>query len=136
MRFMVDLALHYGQQYIPLKEVAQRQGISEKYLEQIVPALNRAGFVQSIRGSQGGYRLARPPEAYSVGMIIRLMEGQLAPAPCASQHDHNECPMADQCVTAGVWEKIREAVDDVVDHITLENLVTEYYTKIGEKQSK
>lgn len=134
LRFMVDLALHYGQQYIPLKEIAQRQGISEKYLEQIVPALNKAGYVQSIRGSQGGYRLSHPPEEYSVGMIIRLMEGELAPAPCAGQQNHHDCSRADQCVTAGVWKKIREAVDNVVDHIMLDDLVSEYYTKTGRMQ--
>lgn len=134
LRFMVDLALHRGKQYIPLKEIAQRQGISEKYLEQIVPALNKAGYVQSTRGSQGGYRLSHPPETYSVGMIVRLMEGELAPAPCAGQPDHNSCPRADECVTVVVWEKIREAVDNVVDCITLGDLVAEYHAKTGQVQ--
>lgn len=126
---MVDLAVHYGPQYIPLKEVAQRQDISEKYLEQIVPALNRAGYVQSIRGAQGGYRLNGPPESYSVGMVIRLVEGQLAPAPCAGKNDHGECARSETCVTAGVWEKIRAAVDQVVDQITLDSLVKEYFER-------
>jgi Rrf2 family protein len=132
LRFMLDLAVNEErQQYMPLKEVAQRQEISEKYLEQIVPTLNKAGFVRSIRGAQGGYRLARTPEEYSVGMIVRLMEGELAPAPCAGHESHNDCPRAGECVTAGVWEKIRMAVDNVVDHITLADLVEEYRVKTG-----
>ena len=136
LRFMLDLALNdQEQQYIPLKEVAQRQGISEKYLEQIVPALNKAGFVRSVRGSQGGYRLARAPEEYSVGMIVRLMEGELAPAPCAGHESHSDCPRAAECVTAGVWEKIRMAVDDVVDHITLSDLKEEYRIKTEKGQA-
>lgn len=135
LRFMVDLALCYREeQYVPLKEVAHRQEISEKYLEQIVPTLNKAGFVRSVRGSQGGYRLTHAPETYSVGMIIRLMEGELAPAPCAGRSSHDDCPRMSECVTAGVWEKIRQAVDDVVDNITLEDLVSEYYVKTGRTQ--
>lgn len=82
LRLMLDLALHDTGEYIPLKEVAARQEISDKYLEQIITQLSRAGFVKSVRGAQGGYRLAESPAQYTVGRILRLMEGSLAPVEC------------------------------------------------------
>ena len=130
LRMMVDLALQPGDRYVPLKEIASRQEISEKYLEQIIPSLNKAGYVKSTRGSQGGYRLAGSPSEYTVGMIIRLMEGDLAAAPCAGDGG-NDCPRASQCVTSDVWEQIRQAVDGVIDNITLADLVEKYHVKCG-----
>lgn len=129
LRIMIDLAIHNTGEYIPLKTVAERQGISTKYMEQIIPALGKAGLVKSIRGSQGGYRLAAAPDKCTAGDIIRCLEGDLAPVPCAS--DKLSCERAEQCVTIEVWEQIKAAVDNVVDSITLQQLVDRYYEKIG-----
>ena len=119
---MLDLALNQDGNYIPLKDIAERQEISIKYLEQIFSILNRAGYVRSIRGTGGGYMLAKKPEEYTVGMILRLTEGSLAPVSCL-EHEENICPRSQACVTLGVWKKLYAAINDVVDHITLADLV-------------
>ena len=124
LRLMLDLALHDTGEYIPLKEVAARQEISDKYLEQIITQLSRAGFVKSVRGAQGGYRLAEPPAQYTVGRILRLMEGSLAPVECVD--GEGDCSRADRCVTIEVWRALKEAIDNVVDSITLADLVEKY----------
>lgn len=128
LRVMLDLALNSDGRCIPLKEIAARQSISEKYLEQIFTALGRAGLLRSTRGAQGGYTLAFSPEEITAGMILRATEGDLAPVECVSAAG-GECPRSVNCVTAEVWEKIRAAVDDVVNHITLADLVSRYYEK-------
>ncbi len=128
LRLMLDLALRNNGEYTSIKEISERQNISVKYLEQIITVLNRAGFVKSIRGAQGGYRLAKEPSAYTVGMILRQMEGNLAPVSCLEDAE-NTCARADHCVTVEVWEKINDAVNNVVDHITLSDLVDRYYEK-------
>lgn len=122
LRLMIDLASNNTGSPVSLKDVAKRQGISEKYLEQIIAILNKAGFVQSIRGAQGGYLLRRAPEEYTVGAILRLTEGSLAPVSCI-EDDAIVCDRADACVTSIVWKKINDAINDVVDGITLQNLV-------------
>ena len=127
LRLMLDLALHSGGEAIPLKEVAERQEISDKYLEQIVTQLSRAGLVRSIRGAGGGYLLTRAPEDYSVGEILRVLEGNLAPVSCAN--GTGCCDRAAHCVTLEVWQKIQDAVSGVVDHITLADLVHRYHEK-------
>lgn len=136
LRLMLDLAVHDQGGYISLKEIASRQEISEKYLEQIITQLSRAGFVKSIRGAQGGYRLAESPEAYTVGRILRLMEGSLAPVDCVDcPAGESRCDRASICVTIDVWRKLKEAIDNVVDGITLADLaarqqeseIAEYY---------
>lgn len=91
LRMMVDLAEHQNGEYISLKDIAQRQEVSKKYLEQIVPILNKSGFLKTNRGYQGGYMLSKPPRQYTVGDILRLTEGDLAPVPCAAQ-DPADCP--------------------------------------------
>ena len=121
LRLMLDLALCEKGKYIALKDISQRQDISVKYLEQIISVLSRAGFVRSVRGSGGGYMLARDPEEYTVGMILRLTEGSLAPVACL-EYEPNDCPRAESCVTLGVWEKFYKAINDVVDNITLADL--------------
>ncbi len=118
---MLDLAMCEKGKYIALKDISQRQDISVKYLEQIISVLSRAGFVRSVRGSGGGYMLARDPEEYTVGMILRLTEGSLAPVACL-EYEPNDCPRAESCVTLGVWEKLYKAINDVVDNITLADL--------------
>ena len=127
LRLMLDLAINYTGEYISIKSIAARQEISEKYLEQIITQLNRAGFVRSVRGAQGGYMLAKAPTEYTVGMILRLMEGSLAPVSCIEEDE--PCDRASRCVTQDVWLKIQEAVENVVDNITLADLVARYQEK-------
>ena len=132
LRLMLDLAVHSTGAAIPLKEVAARQDISVKYLEQIVTQLSRGGLVRSTQGAVGGYSLTRPPEEYTVGEILRQLEGSLAPVHCA-EPGHTCCERADQCVTVEVWQKIQQAVNQVVDHITLADLVVRYHEKTGDQ---
>lgn len=127
LRLMLDLAINNTGEYIPIKKIAERQEISEKYLEQIITQISRAGFVRSVRGSQGGYQLANQPEDYTVGMILRLMEGELSPVACLDEP--GSCDRADRCVTVDVWKQIKEAVENVVDNITLADLVKSYNEK-------
>lgn len=121
LRLMIDLALNDGTKPVSLKDVANRQGISDKYLEQIISVLNKAGYVRSIRGAQGGYLLKKEPKEYTVGMILRLTEGSLAPVACI-EDNQIVCERQDACVTSVVWKKINDAVNDVVDNITLQDL--------------
>lgn len=122
LTLMLDLALNDTGETIRIKDIAARQGISEKYLEQIIAVLNKAGFVKSVRGPQGGYRLARKPKDYTVGMILRLTEGSLAPVACLDD-DPNVCSRQEDCVTIYIWEKLYAAINDVVDGFTLADLV-------------
>lgn len=123
LRMMLDLAQNQGKRPVPIKEISARQNISDKYLEQIIAVLNKAGYVKSVRGPQGGYLLAKMPKEYTVGMILRLTEGSLAPVECL-EFEENTCSRKNECVTLKVWEKIDRAVKDVVDNITLEDLVS------------
>jgi Rrf2 family protein len=118
---MLDLATNQTGEPIRLKDVARRQDISEKYLEQIISILNKAGFVRSIRGPQGGYMLQRAPKEYTVGMILRLTEGTLSPVECVGT-DMN-CDREEGCVTKILWKKLDDAINGVVDHVTLEDLL-------------
>ena len=122
LRLMIDIA-EYGSEGVPvrLKDVARRQNLSGKYLEQIIAILNKAGYVRSIRGPQGGYLLARNPSEYTAGMILRLTEGSLAPIACLE--DEMACDMMDNCATIKLWRKLNDAINDVVDSVTLEDLV-------------
>lgn len=122
VRLMLDLALNDEAGYVPIRSISQRQEISYKYLEQIITLLNRAGFVKSSRGAQGGYKLAKQPEEYTVGMILRLIEGNLVPVACM-ENDPNQCPRCSGCVTLDVWQQLEEAISGVIDHITLADLV-------------
>lgn len=122
LRLMIDLATNDDGNPIRIKDVAERQNISDKYLEQIISVLNRAGFVRSVRGPQGGYMLKKNPEDYTVGMILRLTEGSLAPVACVEE-DVTDCERQSGCVTYLLWRKINDAVNDVVDTITLKDLV-------------
>ena len=122
IRLMLDLALDTSGKPVSLNDIASRQQISEKYLEQIISVLNKAGYVKRIRGPQGGYQLVKKPEEYTVGMILRTTEGDLAPVSCVGS-GAVECDRADGCVTVRIWQKINDAVDNVVDNITLEDLV-------------
>ena len=125
---MLDLALCENDKYIALKDIAERQGISVKYLEQIISVLGHAGYVKSVRGTGGGYMLAKEPKDYTVGMILRLTEGSLAPVSCLDA-EPNTCPRAESCVTLTVWEKLYDAINSAVDNITLEDLVNDTKNK-------
>jgi Rrf2 family protein len=127
LRLMLDIALTGGRGPVSLRDVAQRQDISDKYLEQIITPLGRAGLVRSVRGAGGGYLLTRKPEEYTVGEILRVLEGSLAPVGCAE--DKSCCGRAAQCVTQEVWEQIAAAVAGVVDHITLADLMARAQAK-------
>lgn len=128
LRLMVDLAANGGQTTpVSLRDVAGRQQLSDKYLEQIVTPLSRAGLVRSVRGAGGGYLLTRTPEEYTVGDILRPLEGDLAPVECAT--DEGYCDRCGDCVTVELWQEIHRAVSAVVDGTTLGDLVVRYREK-------
>lgn len=122
LRLMLDLATYNTGGPVSLKDVARRQEISDKYLEQIIAVLNKAGYVRSIRGAQGGYVLKKDPSEYTVGMILRLTEGDLAPVSCVG-NAKEECDRKSGCVTIRIWQQINDAVNNVVDNITLEDML-------------
>lgn len=122
LRLMIDLAVHQEGEPVRIRDVAARQDISAKYLEQIVSVLVRARFVRSIRGPQGGYRLTRKPEEYGVGDIVRLIEGDMSPVSCL-EDEENRCPRQACCVTLRIWKELDEAIRGVLDKYTLADLV-------------
>lgn len=121
LTLMLDISENQGEKAVKLKDAASRQDISEKYLEQIAMTLSKGGMLQSCRGSNGGYRLSRRPEDYSVGEILTLLEGNLSPAPCASEFG-NSCTRKENCANGILWEKINDAIHSVVDNVTLEDM--------------
>lgn len=122
LRLMIDIAVNSADKPVSIKEIAARQDISDKYLEQIISVLNSAGFVRSIRGSQGGYVLRKTPSEYTVGMILRLTEGSLAPVACVEE-DAVYCDRQETCATVEVWRRLNDAINGVVDNITLADLL-------------
>lgn len=129
VRVMMDLALHNTGECIKVKDIAERQSISEKYLEQIIGILNKAGYVKSVRGAQGGYRLTRQPAEYTVGMILRLTEGSLAPVACL-EADSISCDRIDTCETLQVWKDLYDAINQVVDNVTVADLVEQHNKRL------
>lgn len=121
LRLMLDLALAENQ-VVRLKDAAARQEISLKYLEQIISVLQKCGYVKSVRGPGGGYMLAKKPEQYTVGMILRQIEGSLAPVACLDGEE-NDCVRQESCVTLRLWKMLYEAINGVVDQVTLADLV-------------
>lgn len=130
VRVMLDLAVNNTGEYIKVKQIAQRQDLSEKYLEQIIAILNNAGYVKSVRGAQGGYKLTRDPKEYTVGMILRLTEGSLSPVACLDG-DTNECERCDTCDTLTVWKDLEDAINRVVDNVTIADLVDRQQERLG-----
>ena len=118
---MLDLSIYDTGENISIKTIAKRLNLIGKYLEQVVGVLTKAGFVKSVRGSSGGYRLAKQPKEYTVGAILRLTEGSLAPVACVE--DGEPASEADSGVIMTVWQELNDAINSVVDRITLEDLV-------------
>ena len=122
LRVMVDLAEHREEGYIPLKAVAQRQDISEKYLESIIKLLVRAKLLNGVRGKGGGYKLTKAPEQYTVGSILRLTEDSMAPVSCL-EPNADACPRAAECRTLPLWQGLDKVINDYLDNITVANLM-------------
>ena len=120
LRAMVDLAENQNSKAIPIREISERQNISEQYLEQIFARLRKAGLVKSVRGAYGGYKLNHPPGEITVGEIIRTLEGSIAPVDCVG--GDNECKLSEDCVTRGLWELLRDSIDNILASITLKDL--------------
>ena len=121
LRVMIDLADHATGEYITLKDIAERQGISEKYLESIIVLLSKAGLLDGLRGKGGGYRLNRTPAEYTVGEILRLVENSMAPVSCLDCGSKG-CEKSAECRTLSVWQNLQERIDEYLDSLTLADL--------------
>ena len=122
LRMLLDLAEQREKGFVALKEIAQRQNISKKHLEQIVPILNRAKVLKTNRGYQGGYQLAQSPDHYTVGMILRLTEGSLAPVACV-ERDPVDCPRSVDCHTLPLWKGLNKVINDYLDSIPRQDIL-------------
>lgn len=125
VRAMAMLALHDGSGPLPLREIARTEEISFQFLEQIFPYLRKAGLIGSVRGAKGGYYLARPPEQINVGDIVRAVEGPIVPVNCLAGSENREprCHRGEACRTRHVWEKLRDRINEVLDSVSLEDLI-------------
>ncbi|WP_244833057.1 Rrf2 family transcriptional regulator [Clostridium sp. BJN0001] len=132
VRAMVDLASNYGTTPVSIKTISERENLSEYYLEQLFSPLRRANLIRSIRGAQGGYILCRKPNEITVGDIITVLEGPIEIADCI---DGLSCDNVDTCATKKVWEKVKKSIDDVLNSITLKDIIDDY-KKASEKNSK
>ncbi len=128
LRMLLDLAEHQNGSFVALKDIAERQKISKKYLEQIVPVFNKSDILRTNRGFQGGYQLARTPDKYTVGEILRLTEGSLSPVACL---DHNpiECERSGECATLPMWQGLYRVINEYLDSITLQDLLNQQKEK-------
>ena len=122
IRMLVDLAEHQENGYVALKDIAERQEISKKYLEQIVSILNRPGFLQTNRGQNGGYRLAKPADKYTVGDVLRITEGGIAPIACL-EDEVNLCERAKNCATLPMWTELYRIISDYLDNVTIQDIL-------------
>lgn len=122
LRVMVDLAEHSNQKYIPMKEVAERQNISLKYLEKILPCLSKSNFVVGVHGKGGGYRLTKAPSEYKVGDILRLTDGQFVTVACLDCNS-KKCDNEESCRTRPMWHKLQSIINDYLDSVTIEDLM-------------
>ena len=125
LRLMVDIAVHSNGGNVPLRDISGRQGISFKYLEQIIALLCKVGYIRSMRGPSGGYKLTREPKDYSVGDILRVTEGNLAPISCLDGNGEH-CERLNQCGTRNFWDGLYHVINEYIDKYTLEDLVNEY----------
>ena len=122
LRVMIDLAEHTDASYVPMKEVAERQEISLKYLEKILPVLAKNNLIDGVHGKGGGYRLTRKPEAYTVGEILRLTEGDLAPVSCL-ECNAQACSRVSECRTLPMWSELNRIINDYLDGVTIADLM-------------
>lgn len=122
LRLMIDLAQNFSGEYITLKEVSKRQGISIKYLEQITTQLCKADYLKSVRGPKGGYKLTKEPKEYILGDILRVTEGSLAPITCL-EDEKNSCIRCGNCPTVHFWQGLYKVINDYVDSFTLEDIL-------------
>jgi len=127
LRAMLDLGLNSESYAVSIKSISERQGISENYLEQIIATLKKSGYVKATRGPKGGYSLMKEPIKISVGDILRVLEGDLNPVDCSIVNDKKPCDDLDLCVTKFVWQKISESINQVVDNISLADLIEEQH---------
>jgi Rrf2 family transcriptional regulator, cysteine metabolism repressor len=133
VRAMFDLAMHNAEGAIALKSVAQREHISEKYLEHLFASLKKAGLIHSVRGAQGGYRLAKSPEDITLGDIIRVLEGPVSPTECVMDNEGGEkCERSSECVMRSIWCRVRDEINHILDAITLAEIVEEQRKRSGE----
>lgn len=130
LRMMIDLALNGSGSFIALKDIAERQNISKKYLEQIVPLLHKSGMLKTNRGYQGGYALAKRPTEYTVADILRVTEGDLCPVACL-MYEPNECPRAAECITLPIWEGLYKTVTEYLEGITLQDIIDQAENSYG-----
>lgn len=128
LRALIDLAQYSEIEPVSISNIAARQGISERYLEQLMTLLKKAGLIKSIRGAGGGYVLAKDMEAISVGDVLRALEGSLEPVECAAFSEEDSCQAAGGCVTKYVWQKINESINQTVNEISIKQLVEESKT--------
>lgn len=124
LRMMLDLAEHQNDGYVALKDIAQRQNVSKKYLEQIVPILNKSDILRTNRGFQGGYRLAKSPDKYTVGEILRVTEGSLSPVACLDR-EPIECERSAECPTLPVWQGLYKVINEYLDSVTLQDILNQ-----------
>ena len=124
LRLLLDLAEHKDEGYVALKDVAARQGISKKYLEQLVTLLNHADILRTTRGNHGGYRLAKDPDQYTVGQILRITEGGLSPIACLEDKP-NRCTRSGFCATLPMWQGLERTIHTYLDGITLQTMLDE-----------
>ena len=140
LRAMVDIAVYSQDSPVPISAIAERQNISVRYLEQLLPKLKKAGIIKSIRGAQGGYMLDKDPKDISAGDILRTLEGDLTPIDCAAfTGDTSTCSGTKFCVTKTVWKRINDSVQQAVDSITLQELMEEsieIHTKYDQKKGR
>ncbi|OPJ57293.1 RrF2 family transcriptional regulator [Alkalithermobacter paradoxus] len=125
LKAMFELALREEGNPVPLKYIAQKQNLSDQYLEQLFSSLRRAGLIKSVRGAQGGYLLSKDPSKITVGEILRVLEGPIAPSECVLEGE-SDCEKSDYCVTKVIWEKIKESIDSVIDSVTLKDMIEDH----------
>ena len=131
LRMLVYLASHQDEGFISLKEIADDQGISKKYLEQIVPMLNKSGILRTNRGNRGGYMLAKKPADCTIGDILRATEGSLAPVSCL-EYDVNDCPRAEDCATLSIWTGLYRVINEYLDSVSLQDLLMNHAELTGD----
>lgn len=134
LRALIDLAAYADKKCISIKSIAERQGLSENYLEQLIAPLKKAGYVESVRGSQGGYQLKISADKMSVGNILRVLEGPLYPVDCLADGEGSSCGTGscESCVTKDIWAKMYDSINEVLESVTLNDLVNDYKQKQAE----